>query len=366
VITQCPACATLFRLVPDQLRISEGWVRCGQCGEIFDASAHLQRDEPAAAPAPLPMDEVRETAPAPLEPTDENDTPPPSMEVDFLLEDLAAPALPSDSDASTLSEPASPAPDEADEAAIEPAAPPAPEALHAPAAEVDEPVAEAPGIEADRAEPDNVEPEKAEPAWYAEYKQGMEPASGIAASAESAQEAAPLESVSFVRAARRRAFWQSTGMRVVLSLLSLLLLLLLAAQVAVYERDRLVALQPRLKPLLQMLCRPSGCIIQPMRRIESIVIDSSSFTRLGPDAFRLAATVRNQSGMDLAMPWLELTLTDSGEQPLLRRVLSPTELGATGPVLAAQGEWAATLDLSLSGDAAGGRVVGYRVLAFYP
>jgi predicted Zn finger-like uncharacterized protein len=41
MITRCPACETMFKVVPDQLRISAGWVRCGQCDEIFDASAHL-------------------------------------------------------------------------------------------------------------------------------------------------------------------------------------------------------------------------------------------------------------------------------------------------------------------------------------
>src|ERR1700750_3192492 len=51
LITRCPACETLFKVVPDQLRISQGWVRCGQCGEIFDASADLRQHEagPAAA-----------------------------------------------------------------------------------------------------------------------------------------------------------------------------------------------------------------------------------------------------------------------------------------------------------------------------
>ncbi|MCB2069785.1 MAG: zinc-ribbon domain-containing protein, partial [Ottowia sp.] len=41
LITRCPACATMFKLVPDQLRISAGWVRCGQCGVVFDASAQM-------------------------------------------------------------------------------------------------------------------------------------------------------------------------------------------------------------------------------------------------------------------------------------------------------------------------------------
>ena len=44
-ITRCPACGTMFKVVPDQLRISEGWVRCGHCAEVFDAAAHLMAAE---------------------------------------------------------------------------------------------------------------------------------------------------------------------------------------------------------------------------------------------------------------------------------------------------------------------------------
>ena len=51
LITRCPACGTMFKVVPDQLKISDGWVRCGQCSEVFDASVHLQTagSEPAQA-----------------------------------------------------------------------------------------------------------------------------------------------------------------------------------------------------------------------------------------------------------------------------------------------------------------------------
>lgn len=35
--TRCPDCGTSFRIVPDQLKVSDGWVRCGFCGYIFDA-----------------------------------------------------------------------------------------------------------------------------------------------------------------------------------------------------------------------------------------------------------------------------------------------------------------------------------------
>src|SRR5438045_1501637 len=59
LITRCPACGTMFKVVADQLRISEGWVRCGHCAEIFDATANLQDEGRLPRPVPLarPADE---------------------------------------------------------------------------------------------------------------------------------------------------------------------------------------------------------------------------------------------------------------------------------------------------------------------
>lgn len=39
--TRCPSCGTVFRVVQDQLRVSEGWVRCGRCNGVFNASEVL-------------------------------------------------------------------------------------------------------------------------------------------------------------------------------------------------------------------------------------------------------------------------------------------------------------------------------------
>jgi len=50
--TRCPACGTIFRVVQDQLRVSEGWVRCGQCQEVFhgiEALFDLDNDPVVAA-----------------------------------------------------------------------------------------------------------------------------------------------------------------------------------------------------------------------------------------------------------------------------------------------------------------------------
>ena len=57
LITRFPVCGTLFKVVPDQLRISQGWVRCGQCAEIFDASADLRQSDLEPIPEqPIPAE----------------------------------------------------------------------------------------------------------------------------------------------------------------------------------------------------------------------------------------------------------------------------------------------------------------------
>lgn len=56
--TRCPHCQTVFRIVPDQLKLHRGLVRCGHCREVFDGVLHQveppARREPPAPPAPPP------------------------------------------------------------------------------------------------------------------------------------------------------------------------------------------------------------------------------------------------------------------------------------------------------------------------
>lgn len=49
-VTACPACATCFRIQPQQLAAQQGKVRCGHCGIAFDALARLAEDQ-ASGPA---------------------------------------------------------------------------------------------------------------------------------------------------------------------------------------------------------------------------------------------------------------------------------------------------------------------------
>ena len=44
-VTACPACATCFRVYPQQLATRQGKVRCGKCGEAFNALERLAEEE---------------------------------------------------------------------------------------------------------------------------------------------------------------------------------------------------------------------------------------------------------------------------------------------------------------------------------
>ena len=46
-ITQCPGCYTRFKVTTEQLIAHNGIVRCGLCSAIFNATEHLQDDEPS-------------------------------------------------------------------------------------------------------------------------------------------------------------------------------------------------------------------------------------------------------------------------------------------------------------------------------
>lgn len=173
----------------------------------------------------------------------------------------------------------------------------------------------------------------------------------------------PASEVSFVRAARRQAFWRQRWVRGVLLLVALVSLATLALQVAVQERDRIAAMDPRARPWLVKLCEPLRCEIAPPRQIADVVIDSSSFNKARGDSYQLALTMKNQASIPLAMPAVELTLTDAQDQPVLRRVLLPTDLAAPAE-LPARGEWSASAAVIVT--TGGARVAGYRLLAFYP
>jgi predicted Zn finger-like uncharacterized protein len=63
MITRCPECATAFHVSQAQLDARAGQVRCGHCGEVFDALAFLELEEAppiVSPPGALPSTAVEQ------------------------------------------------------------------------------------------------------------------------------------------------------------------------------------------------------------------------------------------------------------------------------------------------------------------
>jgi len=166
----------------------------------------------------------------------------------------------------------------------------------------------------------------------------------------------------FVRRADRRARWQSTPVRSALGVACVLAACALAAQAAHHHRDILAAQWPSLRPALAAWCRAAQCRIEAPRRIDEVLVESTALTRApAQDAFVLSVTLRSRSDLTLALPSIDLTLTDANGRLVSRRALAPRDFSA-GDVIAPHAE--TPLQVTLSTGTA--TVVGYTVEIFYP
>ncbi|MFI4906780.1 MAG: MJ0042-type zinc finger domain-containing protein, partial [Steroidobacterales bacterium] len=52
MFTVCPKCALTLAVTATDLRVAQGYVRCGRCLNVFNALARLSEERPAAAPEP--------------------------------------------------------------------------------------------------------------------------------------------------------------------------------------------------------------------------------------------------------------------------------------------------------------------------
>lgn len=439
----------MFRVVPDQLKISDGWVRCGHCADVFDATLYLETWVPvvpppegngdaaaslaAAAPEsveqPYPLDEnaaVHSSAdPSPdgsdatvtlgshAPATDESDYPShmdaPAEAPDVL--DLPVSFWEPDPEAEPVQDPrfdtaakfahglddrprealervdegkwlTAPAPLAEDEWSAQ-------DATDERANEVD--TAQAIGMPTVASEDRVVRArQESDTDFHTELQQfaastlgavgacapmNAQPPANAEKSANlneppappfAPEDVIPVEpEPGFVRQARRRAFWHSPGMRALLSVLALLLGLVLVLQWALHERDAVAAWQPGLAPALNQLCAPLGCEVMPVRRIDAVVIDSSALVRRLGNFYSFDFVLKNTGSVALAVPALELSLTDTRDTVIARRVFLPEELPGAPALLPAQGSVTISLRLSLAlGESM--PMAGYRALVFYP
>ncbi len=423
-VTRCPSCGTRFKVVADQLRISQGWVRCGMCQSVFDASQELQsvpdellQPEAADAPQRPAVQEVQPTEAGeqrtPVWPQqDAADAPAPDTQKAEALQELAsdsvdaAPAAaqvaevaPAAESADVVSEPepsgSMPGMADAQPSFVDQARPLTEEdaaaAQHDPHPDASEPEY---GLESGDipapTEPELLVPSPPSEVLMAEAAQDLkdeaqaeavskeallhadigaiQPARDRAQAVTDADqdEAAAIagNEPGFVRQARRQAFWHSAGMRVALVLGSLVAVAGVVGQYAWLQRDVLAAQYPALAPVLTKACSLAGCELQARRAIADVVISGSGFKQLADDhQYQWSLTLENRSDVPVAMPMAELTLTDAQDRPLLRRVIDLRLLGAPEQLHPRQ-EWSVNVPVQVQD--LGAAVAGYRALVFYP
>ena len=284
--TRCPACGTVFRVVSDQLKVSEGWVRCGRCSEVFNAAQRLfeleaeaclrrRRRRPAAAVHRLP---VREPANAPAA--------------------LARVSPRWRRPRHRLRR----------RGTRDPLARPRPTANRRPRHRP-KPPPRRPPSRRHRCRPGTIRPSpaphRARPPATDRPRLRPKPAG-------------PAPTPEFVRRADRAARWRHPARRGTLAARRLCCwLALLGGQVALHYRDRVAAAWPAAQPGLQAACSLLGCRVEAPRRIDSLNVDSSGLVRMQDSPlYRLSLVVQNKAATAVRMPAIDLALTDSQGQTM--------------------------------------------------
>ena len=135
----------------------------------------------------------------------------------------------------------------------------------------------------------------------------------------------------------------------------------LLMQFLIAQRNWLGAEEPALRPVLSALC---ACEVSWPREPEAVLIESSSFTENPQGGYTVQLRLKNTQHHPVAMPALELSLTDLQDQVLVRRVFTAQELSGKDHVQALR-DVRSTLNFDLD-DQVSKRITGFRAIVFYP
>lgn len=417
--TTCPQCKTSFKVVPDQLKLRRGLVRCGMCRHVFsgvDFLRYLEDAPPGAPPMParssdaasvdrlardtlapdtLTRDTLRRDTLTRHTPT--RDTPtldslaPDTLARDTLTRDtLTRDTLTRDTlTRDTLT------PDPLAAGALSIGAPSGPtqgsaaEAARPPGT-VTEPVAGPEdggsffdtrpggpehtlplgGESTARTAPDFVVDEatigsetapiaRTRPLPDREEPSLREPVAGP-------DDGVGEDAVDFfATSSRARGF--STRGTVFAAIASFVLAIALLLQLVIGSRDWLATRLPAARPVIAAAVAPLGLRVQPPRELDALTIESFELQSAGArNMLALNALLRNGADHVLRWPAMELSLTEAGGTVVVRKVLLPQDyLGAAQgelPGIGARAEWPVRVALRADGVEA----TGYSVKLFYP
>lgn len=328
-ITQCPHCDTRFKVSDTQLEAHAGMVRCGRCQQVFNALELLQDNEPSPQ---LQLDIDSDTvSPSTIPPSD---LPPTFDASPFDIEHFMG--------TSEL----------------------APVTADAP---INESMPIATGIETNDTE--TIEPLPLSDNPQPTIDVAVTDAAAVNATVTTDAPITLAQQIQFLEdAPAELAAAANPPNRSLPILMSTLLLLTLLLQALYFFRVEIAARLPGLKPLMVQACHTVGCVIALPQVIELVTIDSSELKTEAEqvNVITLNALLRNHATYSQAYPSLELTLTDTQDKVLARRIFHPVDYlkadNSSQNGLAANRE----LDIALPIDASELKPSGYRLLLFYP
>jgi predicted Zn finger-like uncharacterized protein len=352
--TRCPDCQTVFRVTPEQLKARAGKVRCGNCQAVFNALDSLLEETGVAPTTPSLTAPARPPVVA-VEPG--SDSP---RAAAFVADNASTPA---GSDPAfcepRFSEPDLAEPDFSAPIFADP--PPAARSTREPL------LAEPTLTEPTAGEAATSEPALAEPQLTESAAQELGKATGLILPRETTEIPGYSKWTEGVMAAPVTPTPEKAASGL-FTLAALLLAAALAGQLVFRFRSEIATTLPSLRPALELLCRAVDAELPLPRRAELVSIETSD---LQADPTRgnllvLNATLRNRANYGQAYPALELTLTDTQDAAIARRVFAPAEY--LPAKIAAGQPFAANADLAvrLWIEAREISAAGYRLYVFYP
>lgn len=112
-----------------------------------------------------------------------------------------------------------------------------------------------------------------------------------------------------------------------LLIMSVLLLLALITQLVYFLRTEISANYPQTKPWLLIACKQIGCTVALPAKIDLLTIDDSDMQEHADfeNVLQFTSTLVNHANFAQAYPDIELTLTNTDDEPVLRRNFTAKE-----------------------------------------
>jgi predicted Zn finger-like uncharacterized protein len=278
--TTCPQCKTSFKVVPDQLKLRRGLVRCGMCQHVFSG-----------------IDYISQVLPMPVN------------------SEIGKPSSPEDSVAADD-------PDNAQNSEALNTAFFIPDTVLAPTTKMMTTAFE------QQQTPDASSPSKPPRSIALREDEKLLRRADPKSSLFDANEDTEPEAINFFSGVDSRPKLRGFSSRadVIIALVCAVLVVVLGLQVLIAARHSLAASFPSLAPTIEFVANAVGLSVEPPLAIEGLTIESFELQAASsPSVYALSATLKNSASFVARWPAIELVLTDSSGQVLLKKVLVPSQ-----------------------------------------